>query len=119
VEQFKREQDHAVRDLIEQDIALLKRCTNAPDRVAPQVDLFPLPGFTPGTCGLILSQLSQTVLIAGDSVATVEHLEQGRVLKGCYDADQARESFVEAVEIADLIIAGHDNLLANPSRRGP
>lgn len=117
VEQFKHEQDASLRQLIEQDIALLKRCQAAPDRIAPQVDLFPLPGFTPGTCGLVLSQMTSTVLVAGDAVATAEHLEQGRVLRGCYDAQQARDSFMEVVEIADLIIPGHDNILPNPARR--
>jgi len=50
-------------------------------------------------------------------VATMEHLEQGRVLRGCYDTEQARESLIEAIEIADVIIPGHDNIIVNPSRR--
>ncbi|MEO6056259.1 MAG: hypothetical protein ABIQ49_05415, partial [Gemmatimonadales bacterium] len=65
-----------------------------------------------------LSQPGATVLIAGDAIATAEHLEQGRVLRGAYDADQARESIVEAVEIADVIIPGHDNVQLNLTRRG-
>ncbi len=109
--------DEEERLLLEQEVAILKRCKVAPDRIADQVDLFPLPGYSPGTCGLLLSHINATTLLAGDAVATVEHLEQGRVLKGCYDADQARESFLEAIEIADVIIPGHDNLLLNPSRR--
>ena len=48
----------------------------------------------------------------------VEHLEQGRVLRGGFDTEKARESFLEVIEIADLIIAGHDNLLSNPTRKG-
>lgn len=103
--------------LIEHDIATLKRCKPAPDRLAAQVDLFPLPGFTPGTCGLLLGFNQATVLIAGDAVATYEHLLQGQVLAGAYDIDQAKESFAEAVEIADWLIAGHDNVLPNPTRR--
>lgn len=117
IEQFKQEKDPELRKLLEEEIAILKRCTNAPDRLAAQVDLFPLPGFTPGTCGLVLSQMTSTVLVAGDAVGTAEHLEQGRVLRGCYDAQQARDSFMEVVEIADMIIAGHDNVLPNPTRR--
>jgi hypothetical protein len=30
---------------------------------------------------------------------------------------QAQDSLVEAVEIADVIIPGHDNLIINPTRR--
>lgn len=117
VEQFRQASDDASRELLEQEIALLKRCTAAPDKLAEHVDLFPLPGFTPGTCGLLLSQPRSTTLIAGDAIATVEHLEQGRVLRGAYDTQQAQESLVEAIEIADVIVPGHDNITHNPTRR--
>ena len=103
--------------MIKRDIALLKRFHNAPDRLAEHVDLFPLPGFTPGTCGLIISHANSTTLIAGDAVATVEHLEQRRVLKRAFDVLQAKESLAEVMEIADIIVPGHDNVLLNPSRR--
>lgn len=118
VEKFKEEQDQEVRAMLKQDIELLKRCEPAPDKLADQVDLFPLPGFTPGTCGLLLLSATTTTLIAGDAVATSEHLGDGRVLRGAYDTEQARASFLEAVEIADVIIPGHDNIVVNPSRRG-
>ena len=117
IEHLQEQQDPAVRKMIQQDIALLKRFGNAPDRLAEQVDLFPLPGFTPGTCGLIVSHLNSTTLIAGDAVASAEHLEQGRVLKGAFDVSQAKESLAEAMEIADVVVPGHDNVLLNPSRR--
>ena len=95
----------------------MKKCQAAPDKLAEHVDLFPMPGYTPGTCGLLLSHPNATTLIAGDAVATAEHLEQGRVLRGAYDVNQAQESFMEAIEIADVIVPGHDNLLLNPTRR--
>lgn len=117
VEKYQREKDEQVREILQKDIAILKRCTPAPDRLASHVDLFPLPGFTPGTCGLLLSQVNSTTLVAGDAVATGEHLEQGRVLKGSANIPQAQESLLEAIEIADLIIPGHDNLVVNPTRR--
>ena len=117
IEQLKQQDDPEITKLLEQDIALLKRCKPAPDRLAPQVDLFPLPGFTPGTCGLLLGQTTCTTLIAGDAVATAEHLEQGRVLRRAGDVAQARESLTEAIEIADVIVPGHDNLVLNPTRR--
>ncbi len=116
-QQLQQEQPPDTRQLLEQEVAILKRCQPAPDRLAHQVDLFPLPGFSPGTCGLLLSHINSTTLVAGDAVATVEHLDQGRVLRGCYDTAQAHDSFLEAMEIADVIIPGHDNLLLNPTRR--
>ncbi len=118
VERFTAEQDEEVRAMLQQDIALLQRCGNAPDKLARQVDLFPLPGFTPGTCGLLLLDATTTTLVAGDAVATSEHLSQGQILRHGVDLEMARASFAEAIEIADVIIPGHDNLVVNPTRRG-
>lgn len=119
VQRFQDEEDESLRAMLEQDIAILKRCEAAADSIAPHADLFPLPGYTPGTCGLLLAFPGggPTVLIAGDAVATQEHLEQGRILRGAYDLKQAQESFREVVEIADVIVPGHDNVLLNPTRR--
>ncbi len=96
---------------------LLQRTTDAPEKIGPAVDLFPLPGVTPGTCGAILSMPAATVLVCGDAVATIEHLEQGKVLPSCADVEQAQESFREVVEIADAMIPGRDNIVFNPLRR--
>ena len=109
--------DDEISKLCEQDIALLKRCEPAQDRLAAQVDLFPLPGYTPGTCGLLLLHMNSTHLIAGDAVPTVEHMERGQLLPNGFDAESGKDSFIEAMEIADVIIPGHDNLLLNPTRR--
>ncbi|MCP3905552.1 MAG: MBL fold metallo-hydrolase [Planctomycetes bacterium] len=95
---------------------LLERCEVAPDRLAAGVDLFPLPGVTPGTCGLIISLPGTTVLVCGDAVATIEHLREGKVLPTCMDIEQAGESFREAVEIADVLVPGRDNVTVNPLR---
>jgi glyoxylase-like metal-dependent hydrolase (beta-lactamase superfamily II) len=118
VHMLERDLDDDVRDKIKQDIAVLQRCKSAPDSLADNVDLFPLPGYTPGTCGLLLPLPTSTVLIASDAIATVEHLERGQVLSGGSNVDQAQESFREAVEIADWIIPGHDNVTPNLIRRG-
>lgn len=102
--------------MLNRELRILKKCEPAPDSIVKGVDLFPLPGVTPGCCGLLLLLPRATALICGDAVATVEHLQQGKVLPGCFNVDQARESFAEAVEIADLLIPGRDNLTLNPLR---
>lgn len=117
ISQFERDQDPALHESLKQDIALLKRCKSAPDQLAEHVDLFPLPGYSPGTCGLLLPLTGSTVLIAGDAIPTVEHLELGKILDGAFDIHQATESFKEAVEIADVIIPGHDNITPNRIRQ--
>lgn len=105
-----------LRRSLESEVSVLQRCRAAPDELAPGISLFPLPGHTPGLTGLLLAA-RQTVLIVGDAVATQDHLERGMVLKPCQDAEAAKASFEEALEIADLLILGRDNLVVNPTRR--
>lgn len=97
--------------------ALLERVSPATDGLAEGIDLFPLAGVTPGTCGLLLPEPTRTVLVTGDAVATREHLEKAQVLPDCFNREQAQESFKEAVEIADVIIPGRDDALTNPLRQ--
>ena len=103
--------------LLEIESQVVARCGAAPDRLADGVDLFPLPGVTPGLCGLLLPMPRTTILICGDAIPTIEHLEQGVVLPHVADLEQAQESFKEAVEIADQLVLGRDNLVFNPTRR--
>ena len=109
--------DDDVADMLAAELELLDRCKPAPDRLYQGVDLFPLPGVTPGCCGLLLSLPRVTVLICGDAIATHEHILQGKVLPTSYDVEQAQESFAEAIEIADLLIPGRDNISLNPLRQ--
>lgn len=95
------------------------RMRPCPDALTPGVDLFPLPGVRPGTAGLLLVQPTRTVLISGDAVASVDHLQKGQVLPGCFDREQAMESFKEAIEIADVIVPGRGNIVLNPLRTMP
>ena len=100
-----------------QEVAIIERTIAAPDKLEVGVDLFPLGGVTPGLTGLLLPSAGATTLLAGDSVATLEHLVAGQVITPCYDLEGARESFTEAIEIADWIICGRDNIVPNLSRR--
>ncbi|MHA7814456.1 MAG: MBL fold metallo-hydrolase [Phycisphaerales bacterium] len=109
------EDQQATLEVLQRDIAILARTQASPDALSDDVDLFPLPGYSPGSCGLLLKGMSDTTLITGDTIATKEHLEQGKVLQASADRKKAMESFQEAIEIADLIIPGRDNLLINPA----
>ncbi|MBL8764768.1 MAG: MBL fold metallo-hydrolase [Phycisphaerae bacterium] len=112
-----RDGDGELAAALAAEVALLQRFVAAPDRLAPGVDLFPLPGVTPGLCGLLLADGNATTMVCGDAIPTVEHLERGMVLPTAADLDAARESFAEAVEVADALILGRDNLVLNPLRR--
>ncbi|MEM9373065.1 MAG: MBL fold metallo-hydrolase [Planctomycetota bacterium] len=105
-------------DIVRRDVALLSRCHAAPDSIAPGVDLFPLSGVTQGMCGLLLAEPTRTTLITGDAIATQDHLDQGKVLPTCWNREKAQESFQEAIEIADALILGRDNVVINPTRQG-
>lgn len=108
--------DAETRRELEYQVALLKECKPAPDSIARGVDLFPLPGVTPGLCGLLVAEASRTTVICGDAIPTVEHLEQAQIAKNAFDAKLAMESFKEAIEIADVLILGRDNLVFNQGR---
>jgi len=66
---------------------------------------------------LLCSTARTTTLICGDAIPTVEHLERGQVLQASGDVIRARESFAEAVEIADYLVPGRDNIVPNPVKR--
>ena len=85
-----------------------------PDQLADGVDLFPLPGYTPGQAGLLLKFVARTVMITGDAVPTQGHFEAGQVFQESFDIHQAKESLAEVYELADIIVPGHDNVFVNP-----
>jgi len=96
---------------IEADIEIVRRFKPAPDRLTQQVHLFPLPGASIGSAGLLLAEPTSTVLIAGDAVVTAEHFARGQIWQGCAETEAALESLQEIIEIADVIIPGHDNII--------
>lgn len=106
------------RKIMRKELSLLGKLHPAPDSLAHGVDLFPLPGFTPGTCGLLVAMPTTTILITGDGVITQDHFLAGQVLPNAFDIKQAQQSMAEVYEIADLIIPGHDNLFLNPRTQG-
>ncbi len=112
----KDAQARGVIDFVKTSIEVGMRVKDAPDRLADGVDLFPLPGVTPGSAGLLLSIPSSTILVTGDAITTEEHLAAGRITTPCEDLKSAQESFAEAIEIADVFVLGRDNVVFNPMR---
>lgn len=113
-EPFEEDQQRML-EVLEHDVAILSRCQPAPDSIVDEVDLFPLPGLSPGLCGLLIAEPTRTTLICGDAIPTSEHMSEGKVLPTCADRAQAQESFKEAIEIADVLICGRDNAIINPT----
>jgi glyoxylase-like metal-dependent hydrolase (beta-lactamase superfamily II) len=103
---------------IKNELDLLESLRPAPDELADNLDLFPLFGYTPGTCGLLISMPISTVMVASDAVPTQDHFLAGQVLPESWDIKAAQESLREVYEIADLIVPGHDNIFQNPRASG-
>src|SRR5688572_9115293 len=111
-------QDDLDRATLVNELKLLDTISAPEDKLADHVDLFPLFGYSPGTCGLLVAATTSTTLIAGDAVPTLDHFLAGQVLPDAFDIESAGESMREVYEIADLIVPGHDNLFANPRSAG-
>ena len=103
---------------LKSELDLLQGLMPAPDKLADNVDLFPLAGYTPGTCGLLITLPTSSVMVAGDAVPTQDHFLAAQVLPDSWDIKAAQESLREVYEIADLIIPGHDNIFQNPRSSG-
>ncbi len=106
------------RQVMQNDLKLLNSMKSAPDQLAEQLDLFPLFGYTPGQCGLIVAGPTNTIVIAGDAVPSQDHFLAGQTLPDAWDIKAAHEAMSEVYEIADLIVPGHDNIFLNPRSMG-
>lgn len=99
------------RALIAMDLELLDRCKPAPEKLADQVEIFPSPGATAGCCGLLLTPPVGATLIAGDAVINTEYLEHGQVWDDSFDLKLAQQSLQDILEVAEVIVPGHDNMI--------
>lgn len=102
--------DADLQGLLDQERTLLGRIRPAPDKLMPRVHLFPCPGATPGSAGLLIEEGPRTTIIAGDAVVSRDYFEAGRVFEQVFDLAAAQESLRDIIEVADLIVPGHDNL---------
>jgi len=101
-------------DTLAADRKLLAGFQAAPQKFGEQISLYPTPGPSPGATGLLLTPATQTIVIAGDAAVTAEHVQRGQVWGGCVDVQAAMQSLTELLELADLIVCGHDNLMLLP-----
>jgi len=99
---------------LERERQVIRRFQPAPEKFDEQAHLYPLPGASVGSSGLLLTPPARTILIAGDAALTIDHLERGQVWEGCHDAEAAMESLRDILEVADLVVCGHDNVAFPP-----
>lgn len=116
IQQLKKVSDDGETEAVEilkRQVEVLHRCEEAPEALADRVDVFPLPGLTPGMTGVLVEEPELTTLICGDAIPTVEHLRRKMILQGATSVEKARESFAEALQIADVLVLGRDGLVVN------
>ncbi len=97
--------------LLAMDLSLLDRCKPAPEKLAEQVEIFPSPGSTAGCCGLLLTPPVGATMIAGDAVINTDYLEHGKIWEDSYDFKLAQQSLQDILEVAEVIVPGHDNMI--------
>lgn len=106
----ERDSSESVEDIVRQERDLLGRIHPADDQLTRQIHLFPSPGVTPGCAGLLVNEPTRCAIVAGDAMVSHEYYEVGRVYEQVYDLEAARASFRDILEVADVIIPGHDCL---------
>jgi glyoxylase-like metal-dependent hydrolase (beta-lactamase superfamily II) len=107
----KHPEHEADRKLLAMDLEMLDRCRPAPEKLAEQVEIFPSPGATPGCCGLLLTPPIGATVIAGDAVINTEYLQHGKIWDNSYDLTRAQQSLQDILEVAEMIVPGHDNMI--------
>ncbi len=108
--------DPQYAETLEKETELLEAFRPAPEKLSEHVTVYPLRGASPGSAGLLLTPPTVTVVVAGDAAVTGEHVRRGQVWDGCADVEQATASMRDFLELADVIIPGHDNVLLMPGR---
>ncbi len=92
------------------ELELIGRFQPAGDTISENVDFYPAFGPTAGSGGLLI-RAARTIVVAGDAVINRDYLLNGRIWDRCVDPEAAKESFTEILEIADVVIPGHDNVI--------
>ena len=101
---------------IEVDLKLLESFRPAPEKFTEQVTVYPMAGATAGSAGLLLTPPTMSIVIAGDAVLTAGHVALGQVWEGCDDREKALDTLRDVLELADVIVPGHDNVCISPGR---
>ena len=104
-------------EMVKADMKLLRKFQPAPEEFGPQTQLYPLAGASHGSAGLLLTPATMTVVIAGDAALTADHVAAGQIWQGCADRQAALRSLEDLLELADVIVPGHDNMMLSPQRR--
>lgn len=88
----------------------------APERLAPGVQLYALPGHTDGNTGLMLDAPEGKVLLSGDTIMGEEYFCAGEGYWFNTSAEKTRASIVLAAQHADVVVPGHGDWFLTKGR---
>lgn len=81
----------------------------AENKLFDAIDVIPTPGHTPGHHGLRFDYNGLSVFVAGDSVATKDFWDEGRMYFKALDMEESKRTMNKIASISDMVVPGHDN----------
>lgn len=86
-----------------------KKVEPAGDTIFDALNVVPAPGHTPGTAGLRFDYRGLSIFVAGDSVATKDFWDEGRMYFKGLDVEQSKATMNKIAYISNIVVPGHDN----------
>ena len=99
----------AAADAINTNEKYAKKVEKAGDKLYNIIDVVPAPGHTPGTSGLRFDYRGLSIFVAGDSVATKDFWDEGRMYFKALDMEQSKRTMQKIASISNIVVPGHDN----------
>lgn len=92
---------------------LAKRVEAISGKILEGVEAVPTPGHTPSHHSVRFDCDGQSVVVAGDAVATRDFWRERRGYFNCVDFDLSVRSMNRLSSLADIVVPGHDNYFVN------
>jgi len=96
-------------EVINKNEKYVKRVEPAGNKIYDVIDVVPAPGHTPGTSGLRFDYRGLSVFVAGDSVATKDFWDEGRMYFKALDMEMSKHTMQKIAAISNIVVPGHDN----------
>lgn len=98
-----------VAAMINKTAKYIKPVEAAEARLFDAIDVVSTPGHTPGHHGLRFDYNGLSVFVAGDSVATKDFWDEGRMYFKALDMAESKKSMDKIAAMSDIVVPGHDN----------
>jgi glyoxylase-like metal-dependent hydrolase (beta-lactamase superfamily II) len=85
----------------------------AGSRLFETIDVIPTPGHTPDHNSLRFDFKGLSIVVAGDSVATIDFWNDRSMYYNVMDMAESKRTMEKIDSIADIIVPGHDNSFLN------